>query len=83
MSQAEKLLEKMRRSLDGWGQSDLETLYRGFGFEVDHGSKHDIAIHPAHPELRGTIARHNKLAKGYISHAIKTIDSLIEKDGIK
>lgn len=82
MAKAPKLLERMRRSLDGWGQDDLRTLYKGFGFEIDHGGSHDIAIHPEYPDLRGNIPRHNHLAKGFINHAIKIIDDLKKRKGL-
>jgi len=72
---AEKLLEKMKNSKSGWGQNDLERLYIGFGFNQT-GTRHSIFIHPKYPRLRGTVARHKSLAKGYISHAVKTIEEL-------
>lgn len=81
---AEKLLQQMRQSTANWSSNDLERLYRGFGFEIRHGGNHDIAKHPQYPYLRGTIPRHTSdPATGYIIHAIKTIDRLleIEKEG--
>lgn len=76
MSQADKLLEKMRNSKSGWGADDLHALYVGFGFEFRHGGKHTVYIHPKHTELRATVARHRSLAIGYIQHAIGLIDKL-------
>ena len=76
MSQAEKLLRRMRRSLNDWGANDFAVLYTGFGFVAYEGSKHTIYIHATYTDLRATVARHTVLAKGYASHAVKTIDEL-------
>ncbi|GBD99093.1 hypothetical protein BMS3Abin07_01125 [bacterium BMS3Abin07] len=81
MSRARKLLERMRRSKADWGANDLHALYVGFGFDFNHGSNHTIYIHPKHPELRATVARHGSLAVGYIQHAIKLIDELKKMEG--
>jgi hypothetical protein len=67
----------MKRSPRGWRFDDLDRLYRGFGFDVEEGGKHRLYIHPAHPQLRATVARHRSLAIGYIAHAIEIIDRLI------
>jgi hypothetical protein len=77
-SSAEKLLERMRQSKAGWKKRDLETLYEGFGFVIDHGRNHDIVKHPEFSELRATLPRHNYLATGYVVQAIKLIDKLRE-----
>jgi hypothetical protein len=74
---AEKLLERMRRSKGGWRRGDLDKLYSGFGFEISHGSKHDIVKHPDYPHLRATLPRHTYLAKGYVEFAIKIIGELL------
>lgn len=76
MDAAEKLLERMRASKAGWGEKDLETLYRGFSFEVREGSRHRFFYHSKYPQLYATVARHNSLAKGYIATAVKLIDQL-------
>ena len=73
---ARKLLERMRRSAANWSRSDLDRLYTGFGFEIRHGSKHDIVKHPGYPHLRATLPRHTTLAKAYIRNAVKLIDEL-------
>jgi len=75
---AEKLLEDMRASKANWGRSDLQTLYLGFGFDIRHGAKHDIVSHPRHPQLRATLPRHAKLAKAYVTTAVKLVDRLHE-----
>jgi len=82
MSQADKLLEKMRNSKAGWGAADLHTLYIGFGFEFREGGKHTMYIHRKFPELRATVARHSTLAIGYIQHAISLMEKLkdLEKE---
>lgn len=76
MSPAEKLLERMRQTKAGWGYADLDSLYRGFGFEVREKGKHAMYIHPNFPELRATVARHGSLPIGYISHGVKLMDKL-------
>ena len=81
MSSAEKLLARMRQSKSGWGFHDLDTLYRGFGFEVREGGKHTMYIHPHFPQLRATVARHRSLPIGYIQHAIQLIDQLKKIEG--
>jgi hypothetical protein len=85
MPRPEDLMEQMRVSKDGWGQNDLRRLYEGFGFVSREGSKHTIYKHPSYPFLRATVARHNKLAVGYIQDAVKLIDKLkeLEDQGAK
>ena len=78
---AARLLEKARASKAGWKRADLDRLYRAFGFEIRHGSKHDIAIHPAHPFFRATLTRSDPLAKGYIAWAATMIETLLELEG--
>lgn len=73
-SKAEKLLEQMRLSKNNWSRADLDRLYKGFGFVITHGSKHDVVKHPGFPELRATLPRHTFLAKGYVEQAIKLVD---------
>jgi len=74
---AEKLLEGMRQSKTNWSLSDLYALYEGFGFKIRKGN-HPIAKHPKYPILRGTLPNHNEFATGYIAHAVKLIDKLLE-----
>lgn len=81
MSSAEKLLARMRESKSGWGFSDLDSLYVGFGFRKREGGKHTIYIHPKFPRLRATVARHRSLPVGYIEHAINLIDELNSFEG--
>ncbi len=83
MTKAEKLLERMRATKEGWRFNDLDELYKGFGFEVHQGSKHALYIHPKFSELRATVTRHRTLAIGYIQHALKLIDRLNELKGEK
>lgn len=76
MSPADKLFIRMRQSKTGWGFNDLDSLYRGFGFEVRDGGKYTMYIHPKFPKLRATVARHRSLPIGYIQHALQLIDKL-------
>jgi len=75
---AQKMLEKMRASPNGWGQKDFETLLCGFGFEVG-GTKHAIYMHPLFHELVISIPRHNDVKPVYARDAVKLIDELEEK----
>lgn len=76
MSSAEKLLERALRSKAGWRLDELKRLYRGFGFEVEEGSKHIMFIHPKYPHLVATVTRKRTLAIGYVSRAIQLITEL-------
>jgi len=75
MDAAEKLLERMRRTKEGWGQKDFETLYLGFGFEYREG-RDRVYIHRKYRHLRAIVARHNQLATGYATTAVRLIDEL-------
>jgi hypothetical protein len=74
----EKLLQRMRLSKQNWKRHDLITLYEAFGFTVSHGGEHDIVRHKDYPQLRTTVPRHNKLAKGYVEYAVKLVDRLLQ-----
>ena len=77
-SKAQKLLERMKQSKTGWKRHDLDKLYTGFGFVINHGGSHDIVKHPDFPQLRATLPRHSFLARGYVEFAIKLVDMLLE-----
>ncbi len=77
---ANKLLARMRASKAGWSQADLESLYLGFGFRYREGKRHRLYFHPKHPELFATVARQSPLAKGYIIHAIRLIERLMQME---
>jgi hypothetical protein len=77
-SKAEKLLEQMRNSKSNWKRADLDKLYEGFGFNISHGTNHDIVKHPDFPLLRTTLPRHRELARGYVEFAVKLVDKLLE-----
>lgn len=74
----QKLLERMRQSTSNWKRRDLDALLLAFGFLIVHGGSHDIVKHPEFPFLRGTLPRHRSLAKGYVEHAVKLVDRLLE-----
>jgi len=74
---AEQLLEGMRKTKVNWSLYDLYALYRGYGFEIRTGN-HPIAKHPKYPYLRGTLPNHKSFATGYIAHAVKLVDKLLE-----
>lgn len=74
-----ELLERMRRTRSGWGENDLDRLYRSFGFrEITRPrAPHRVYIHPDHPDLRATVARKKSLPKGYATTAVRIIDKLL------
>jgi hypothetical protein len=75
---AGKLLERMRNSPTGWGQTDFETLFKGFGFDWNEGKKHRIYFHKDYPNLQMGVPRHNSLKKWVAREAVKLIDKLLE-----
>lgn len=84
-SSAEKLLERMRNSKAGWRRGDLDRLYLGFDFIIEHRKRHDIAKHRDYPTLRATLPRHNEIGKAYVNDAVDNIDLLLvlkEKDNV-
>ncbi len=74
-SKAQKLLERMRESPANWRRADLDQLYKGFGFEIRPGSKHDKIVHPKY-NLRTVVPRHSVVKPVYIRTAIELIDEL-------
>jgi len=74
----EKLLEDMRRTKAKWKRRDIVALYKGFGFVIEHGSKHDKVYHPQYPRLNDTLPRHRNVPKIYVSRAVKLVDKLTQ-----
>lgn len=77
-NKAEKLLQKMRVSKANCTLGDLYAIYRGFGFKIRIGKKHDKAKHPQYRWLQASLPRKHTtgIAPGYFDHAVKTIDEL-------
>lgn len=73
---AQKLLERMRSTQAGWGQSDFERLFEGFDFKKREGKKHTHFWHPVYPFLRITVPRHNNLKPWVARDAVKLLDEL-------
>ena len=74
---ASKLLERMRRSEANWKRADLDILYKKYGFEITHRTKHDSVKHPDFPQLRTMLPRHRKIAKAYVRIAVELVTELI------
>ena len=76
-----ELLEQMRRTRSGWGQDDVDRLYRSFGFQeiTRPRAPHRVYVHPEFPDLRATVGRHSSLAKGYATTAVRLIDTLVAR----
>ena len=71
-SEAEKLLERMKRS-------DLERLYTGFGFRIEPGrGPHDKVFHPDFPQLITRLPRHRRVYEYLVTQAIRLIERLQE-----
>ncbi len=77
-SKALKLLEKMRNTSASWKREDIVTLYKGFGFQVISGGKHDKITHPDFPQLITFLPRHTKLARIYVIKAVDLVEKLIQ-----
>jgi hypothetical protein len=77
-----ELLERMRRTRSGWGEKELDRLYRSFDFrEITRPrAPHRIYVHPDYPDLRATVARKKSLPKGYATTAVRLIDKLKERE---
>ncbi|MCR4296415.1 MAG: hypothetical protein NUW21_12830 [Elusimicrobia bacterium] len=73
---AVKLRADMENNKNGWGQSDLDTLYSGYGFVLRQGGKHRMYYHPAFPQLHQTVSRQNDLPPGYAQSALKLLVEL-------
>lgn len=73
---AMKLRVDMENNKNGWGQSDLDTLYAGFGFVLRQGGKHRMYYHPVFPQLHETVSRQNELPPGYAQSALKLLREL-------
>jgi hypothetical protein len=79
------LPERMRRTRSGWGEDDMDRLYRSFGFREITRSRapHRVYVHPDYPDLRATVARKSSLPKGYATTAVRLIDKLLERQKAK
>lgn len=73
---AMKLRADMENNKNGWGQSDLDTLYVGYGFVLRQGGKHRMYYHPVFPQLHETVSRQNDLPPGYAQSALKLLREL-------
>ena len=73
---ARKIRERMQGTKSGWGESDMETLYVGYGFAFRDGAKHRMYYHPDFPELHTTVSRQRSLPPGYAQEALKLINEL-------
>jgi hypothetical protein len=85
-NKATKILDDLRRSQNNCTRHDLEVIYKGHGFRIRTGAKHDIAIHTKYKQLRGTLPNHKSFAKGYVTCAIELIDEslrLAKQEGIQ
>jgi hypothetical protein len=76
-----RLLERMRYRRNEWGQADFATLFEGFKFKWREGGKHRLYYLEEYPDIKPvSIGRHNELAKGYATDAVRRIDELIARE---
>lgn len=77
-----KLLDKARNSPRGWTRTELDKLYRAYGFEIDtEHSNHDIAYHEDLDSdvFYGTLTRSSgDIHFDYVKHAVKLIDLVLK-----
>lgn len=71
-----RLRKDMENNKSGWGQSDLDALYAGYGFVLRQGGKHRFYSHPHFPQLHESVSRQNNLPPGYAQSALKLIREL-------
>lgn len=76
MSDADKILARLRLSPNNCTRHDLEVIYLANGFEIRNGN-HGIARHSKYKHLRGTLPNHKSFAIGYVTNAIKLIDEAL------
>ena len=75
-AKSEKLLQRMRRSQANWKRRDVQQLLFGYGFQLRHGSNHDVFTHPELIGIQLVLPRHGKVKKVYVKKAIRLIDNL-------
>ncbi|HVE13262.1 MAG TPA: hypothetical protein VNI01_07705, partial [Elusimicrobiota bacterium] len=78
---AAALLQSMRVSKANRSLNDLETLYRGFGFEWTDGTGHVKVNYRGYLRRPLTVPRHGEM-KPYVVQAIKAIDELHVRLGL-
>ena len=83
-----RFLQRAKTSPSGWNRSELDKLYRMYGFIIVSRTKHDIVKHPDLPITeKGTLTRSSKeLHPAYVRRAVELIEMLLvittgEKDG--
>lgn len=75
-----KMYNQMNRTLAGYGESDFDTLYRGFGF-ISREGRDRVYTHPDHPDLApAMVARHRSLSIKYAETALKRVDEIIRRE---
>ncbi len=70
---------RARQSPAGWSNQELLALYKAFGFTIEHGAKHDKAIHPVY-RLVGVVGRHAELSPAYVLQAVRLIEEALRLD---
>ena len=75
MPTREKRLERARNNPKDVSFNDLCLILIDHGFEIRHGSKHDLAVLPGTP-MKLTIPRRNPVKKVYVEQALEYIDEI-------
>lgn len=77
-----RLLQRAKDSPYGWNRIKIDRLYQAFGFIIINKKKHDLAVHPNYPQLRGTLTRSSgEIHRDYVDHAVDLIEKSIELKG--
>ena len=78
MPTREKRLERARNNPKDVSFDDLRLILIDHGFEIRHGSNHDVAVLPGTP-MKVTIPRRNPVKRPYVEQALEFIDEIESK----
>lgn len=77
-NKSQRLFQRAKNSPYGWSRSQLDQLYKCFGFIIIKGSKHDIVKHLDLPSSeKATLTRSSgEIHPDYIRRAVELIEML-------
>lgn len=78
MSKSDDLLERMRRTSNGWKPVDFRTLYEGFSFIAFEGGNHTTYKNAEFGLKVAQVPRHNALKPYLAREAVKLIDEIVK-----
>jgi hypothetical protein len=75
------LLQRAKTSPYGWQRTELDKLYKHYGFIIEAATKHDIVKSLDYPDLRATLTRSSsELHPDYVRHAVDMIEKFLERE---